>query len=84
MRMQDDALMNRLRGLSGTAFDQAYIAAMVQDHAGDVPKFQQEATSGADPRVKAYAADNLGVIRAHLALARATASAIGANVSTVK
>jgi putative membrane protein len=41
--------MSRLQGMSGQAFDRAYMTDMVQDHTKDVQTFKQEATSAQWP-----------------------------------
>jgi len=60
------ALFDKLSGLDGTAFDQAYVQEMVSDHQKDVQKFQQEADGGQDPDIKAFAAQTLPTLQDHL------------------
>lgn len=64
----------RLRKLSGAAFDKQYMAHMVQDHRKDISEFQREATSGKDPALKSYAQKYLPVLQKHLQMAEATSS----------
>jgi putative membrane protein len=64
--------MDRLRGLSGTAFDTAYMQDMVQDHQKDVADFQKEAQSGTDPALKSFAQKYLPIIQEHLQMAQAS------------
>ena len=59
---------SRLEKLSGTAFDQAYLEAMMRDHETDIPAFEQEAAHGSDADLKRFAADTLPALREHLAL----------------
>ena len=74
---EDKALRDRLTRLSGHAFDQAYIKAMVSDHVKDVNAFKLEAKSGADPDVKAWAAKTLPTLEEHLKMAREANGAVG-------
>jgi putative membrane protein len=75
---KDRALRERLMKLSGPAFDQAYMQAMVNDHVKDVGDFSSEARSGKDPDVKAWAGKTLPTLEEHLRLAReANRSAVG-------
>jgi putative membrane protein len=66
--------MDRLRGMSGTAFDTAYMQHMLQDHQKDLAEFQKQAQSGSDPGLKSFAAKYLPVLQQHLQMAQSTAS----------
>ncbi len=72
---EEQAVKARLSGLSGAAFDKAYISDMVEDHEQDVAEFTKEARTGKDPAVKAFAAKTLPTLRMHLQMARALNSA---------
>jgi putative membrane protein len=61
----------RLQGTTGPQFDAAYAAAMVEDHQKDIAEFEQEATSGKDPALKAFAEKYLPVLKHHLQMANA-------------
>jgi putative membrane protein len=74
---EEKALRDRLIKLSGPAFDQAYIKAMVSDHVKDVAEFRTESRTGKDPEVKAWAAKTLPTLEEHLRLARDTNGAVG-------
>jgi len=63
---KDKATMAKLQGLSGTAYDQAYIQDMVKDHKKDLSDFQMEASSGQDQTVKDAANQGSQVISQHL------------------
>jgi putative membrane protein len=78
MTAQDDALMKRLQGLSGPAFDKAYMSAMVKDHEEDIAEFQKEANSGSDSDVKAFASKTLPTLNEHLRMAKEAAAMVGA------
>jgi putative membrane protein len=63
---KDQSEYNKLSQLSGSAFDSAYVKAMVKDHEEDVKEFQKEADKGKDPEVKAFASRTLPVLQSHL------------------
>jgi putative membrane protein len=63
--------MDRLRGMSGSAFDAAYMQHMVQDHQKDVADFTKQAQSGSDPGLKSFAQKYLPVLQQHLQMAQA-------------
>jgi putative membrane protein len=77
MGPQEKALHDRLMKLSGPAFDQAYMKAMVSDHVKDVNEFRMESKSGKDPDVKAWAAKTLPTLEEHLKMARDTNGTVG-------
>jgi putative membrane protein len=74
---QEQAMRDRLMKLSGPAFDQAYMKAMVSDHVKDVNEFKIESKSGQDPDVKAWAAKTLPTLEEHLKMARDTNGVVG-------
>jgi putative membrane protein len=74
---EEKALRDRLIKLSGPAFDQAYMKAMVSDHVKDINEFKMEARSGKDPEVKAWAAKTLPTLEEHLKMAREAGGAVG-------
>jgi putative membrane protein len=74
---KDRALLQRLSGLSGNAFDRAYMQAMLADHRKDVAEFRTESRSGKDPDVKAWAAKTLPTLEEHLKLAQDADKAVG-------
>jgi putative membrane protein len=79
---QDDrATYERLNTLSGPAFDQAYAAAMVQDHEQDLVDFEREAIKGQNAAVRKFAADTIPTLRQHLELAKEMAKSVGAPAS---
>jgi putative membrane protein len=73
----EKALRDRLTKLSGPAFDQAYMKAMVNDHLKDVSEFRTESRSGKDPDVKAWAARTLPTLEEHLKMARDANGTVG-------
>lgn len=75
---KDQALMNRLSNLSGSAFDKAYMSAMVKDHETDISLFQHEANGGTAGDLKSFASETLPTLQEHLSLAKDAASSVGA------
>jgi putative membrane protein len=66
----DRKTIAELQGLSGSAYDQAYIRDMVKDHKQDLGQFQTEASSGQDQTVKDAANQGSKVIAQHLQMAQ--------------
>ncbi len=62
------AVVDKFNGLSGAAFDKAYVKEMVKDHQKDNSLFQKEASSGQDPDIKAFAAKTDEVVKMHLSM----------------
>jgi len=79
---KEQKLMNRLQGLSGPAFDKAYMEAMVKDHEHDVNAFRNASQKGPDADVKAWAAKTLPTLQDHLQMARQTAEKVGAALAS--
>jgi putative membrane protein len=73
------ALKNQLDKLQGTAFDQAYMKAMVDDHTQAVREFEMAAKSP-DADVQAFAAKTLPTLREHLRLAQEIYKAVGSTM----
>ena len=63
---KDKQLMASLGQLSGTAFDQEYIKAMVKDHKQDLKDFKGEAEMSQNPTVKKAAEEGETLISQHL------------------
>lgn len=61
---------DRLKNLSGKAFDRAYARAMVRDHEHDVAAFRREAKHGQNTAIKSFASQTLPTLEQHLTLAR--------------
>jgi putative membrane protein len=66
----DRKTMAKLQGLSGSAYDQAYIKDMVKDHKQDLTEFQMEASSGQDQTTQDAANQGSKVIAQHLQMAQ--------------
>jgi putative membrane protein len=65
--------MDRLRSMSGPAFDAAYMQHMLQDHRKDVAEFQKQAQSGSDQALKGFAQKYLPALQQHLQMAQSIA-----------
>ena len=70
------ALRDRLSGLSGAAFDKAYMKEMVEDHVQDVAAFQKQARRRSSTPVNTFATKTLPTLRDHLKMARETQRAV--------
>lgn len=81
MNAKDQTLYNKLSGLSGAAFDHAYMKAMVKDHENDIKEFQNESNKGANPDMKRFASDTLPTLQEHLGLAKSAEQKAGAHGS---
>jgi len=73
---KDKALYDRLSGLSGEAFDRAYMQAMVKDHNEDVAEFRKESKVAKDADVRSFASMTLPTLEDHLRMAKETASKV--------
>jgi putative membrane protein len=62
--------VNHLSQLKGSAFDQAFMQAMVEGHAKVVSSFEHEGNRVHDPQLKSWATDTLPILQQHLALAK--------------
>ncbi|MBS1805715.1 MAG: DUF4142 domain-containing protein [Acidobacteria bacterium] len=74
---KDKALEEKLRSLSGDAFDRAFIQAMVRDHRKDLSEFQKEAGSGNETSLRHAASQGAQVIGEHLQIAEQMAQVHG-------
>jgi putative membrane protein len=60
------SVIQKLQGLSGAQFDEAYVEDMVEDHEKDVAEFEKQSQSNPDADVKAFAAKTLPTLKKHL------------------
>jgi putative membrane protein len=67
-----------LQQLSDAEFDEAYMDEIIKDHEKDVEAFEQQAQSGEDPDLRAFAEETLPTLREHLELAKEVQSQITA------
>ena len=68
------ALRTQLMGLSGRAFDSAYIKAMVDDHTKTIALFTNEDQKGQQFQLRTYAHNQLPILQAHLDMATTLAA----------
>lgn len=62
--------LDKLKGLTGSAFDKAFADMMVDDHTKDIAKYEKQAQSS-DPQTAALAKETLPTLRKHLDTAKA-------------
>jgi len=67
---KDAVAAQRLGGLNGAAFDQAYVQTELRGHQANVALFRKEAASGQDPALKEFAQKMLPTLQQHLQLAQ--------------
>jgi putative membrane protein len=79
---KDKSTIAKLQGLSGPAYDQAYIRDMVKDHKQDLSDFQTEASSGQDQTVKDAANQGSKVIAQHLQMIQQIAKDQNVNMAS--
>jgi putative membrane protein len=76
----DQQIANQLKELRGNAFDQQYIAAMVQGHQKAVSDTKTEASSSQFPPVKSVAQRAEPIIEQHLEMAQKLAQSLHVQV----
>lgn len=81
MNAKDQAEYNKLSGMSGAAFDKAYIQGMVKDHKMDIAEFNKEAAKAKDPQLKSLVTMTLPTLQQHLQLAEQVESQISTSAS---
>jgi putative membrane protein len=70
------AMVDKYSGMSGAAFDRAYMRDMVQDHEQDIAEFQKEANSGSNADLKNWAGTTLPTLQEHLRKAKEAQNAL--------
>ncbi|MCX8255393.1 hypothetical protein RHCH11_RHCH11_03449 [Beijerinckiaceae bacterium RH CH11] len=60
------ARLDKMKALSGAAFDKAYVADMIKIHDADGAAFAKEAKGGTNPDLKAFAAETHAIVERHL------------------
>jgi putative membrane protein len=63
---KDKAEAAKMSALSGSAFDNAYVKAMVKDHKKDVSELKNESSNASIPPVKDAASKALPIVQSHL------------------
>jgi putative membrane protein len=66
MDPQDQAMLEKLKGLHGRAFDAQYIPDQVQGHEKTIALFEREEREGAQPVLKTLAHNTLVMLHEHL------------------
>jgi len=66
---KDQATLKRLQGMSGAAFDRAYLDSQIAGHKEAISAFQTEAKSGKDADLKSFATATLPNLQEHLKMA---------------
>lgn len=77
MDAKSKAMVDKMSGMSGAAFDKAYMKDMVADHRKDIAEFQKEASTGSDTDLKSWASTTLPTLEEHQRLAQEANSAVG-------
>jgi putative membrane protein len=62
--------LDRLAGLKGGQFDQAFKQQVIEDHQKAIALFEKQAEQGTDPELKAFAQKHLPHLREHIDIAR--------------
>lgn len=62
---------------TGAAFDKGFIDAQVNDHQEHIAMFEKQSSGGSDAQLKAFAAKQLPILRAHLKQAQDLQSKLG-------
>jgi putative membrane protein len=65
---EHQGMVDKMAALSGSEFDDAYIAAMIKDHKGDAKAFKAESTKTKDAEVKGFVDKTTPVVAEHLKL----------------
>src|ERR1019366_8437521 len=59
-------MVDKMSALSGSEFDNAYIAGMIKDHKMDAKEFKAESAATQDADVKSFVDKSIPVVEAHL------------------
>jgi putative membrane protein len=76
LNSRDQQIYDHLVKLHGAAFDHEYAKRMVDDHEKDLTDFQNEAGSGQNDGMKAFASSTIPMIQEHLNQAREMLAAV--------
>lgn len=63
-------MVDKIAKLNGSEFDQKYASSMVDDHEDDIKQFKNAAKDAKDPDLKAWAAQKVTLLDAHLMMAK--------------
>lgn len=67
---EQQSQMQKLQGLSGAQFEQAYLQTMVQDHQKDVQELEKQVNQLHNPMIKTFVQNLLPALHEHLAQAQ--------------
>jgi putative membrane protein len=81
---EDQAEIDKLKGLSGAEFDRAYVADMMKDHKHDQEAFKQEIASTQNPKLKMAVKHGLTVIDQHLAIITKIGARMGVQAASLQ
>jgi putative membrane protein len=59
-------MVDKLAALTGSAFDDAYVAAMIKGHKKDAKAFKAESTATQDADIKSFLDKSIPVVESHL------------------
>jgi putative membrane protein len=59
-------MVDKMAALTGSEFDNAYIAAMIKDHTMDAPEFKAESAETQDADIKSFLDKSIPVVDGHL------------------
>jgi putative membrane protein len=74
---KEQSMCDELMKLKGADFDRAYMKMMVTDHETDIKEFENQAKSGSDADIKAFATQTLPTLKEHLKLAKSVSDGLG-------
>lgn len=77
------AAIAKMSGLSGTAFDKAYIASQETAHAATIKLFESEIATGKNVGLTAFASKNLPGIEAHTKMIFQVGTTLGVHATTM-
>jgi len=72
--------VDKISGLTGKAFDAAYVSEMVADHEKDLAAFKAASTSLSDPALKEFAKKTSAVVEKHLSTIKKIQAKMNAKV----
>lgn len=66
MSAKHKAMVDKMSGMSGAAFDNAYVPAMVKDHKKDIGEFEKAGQMTKNDDLKKFINDSLDMMKGHL------------------
>ena len=68
LNAKHQGMVDKMAALTGSAFDDAYIAAMIKDHKKDAKAFKAESDATKDADIKSFVDKSIPVVEEHLKL----------------